>query len=93
MEGRSHREYLTIIAWLEQQWNEPSRSDHYLMQIDARLEQLIRAVRGGAIGQMDLNEHKIPFSFKSKKSKKVIAQEAQERRTAVSKARWSRGAK
>lgn len=29
----SHREYLTRLAWLDLQWNKPSRTDHYLMRI------------------------------------------------------------
>lgn len=29
----THRQYETWQAWLEQQWNEPSRTDHYLMSV------------------------------------------------------------
>lgn len=34
MEKRwTHRQLLVAYAWINMQWNEPSRSDHYLMQI------------------------------------------------------------
>ena len=29
----THREFATWRAWLDQQWNEPDRTDHYLMQL------------------------------------------------------------
>lgn len=29
----THREYLTRMAAIESEWDEPSRTDHYLMQI------------------------------------------------------------
>jgi hypothetical protein len=33
MQSMTHREYLTWLAWLEDQWNVPDRTDYYLMQI------------------------------------------------------------
>ncbi len=33
MERVTHREYLLRVAWREKEWNNPDRSDHYLMQI------------------------------------------------------------
>jgi hypothetical protein len=32
----SYREFLVRLEWIDQQWNNPSRTDHYLLQI-ARL--------------------------------------------------------
>lgn len=37
MKSMTHREYLTWLEWLDQQWDEPSRSDYYLMQIAAEV--------------------------------------------------------
>lgn len=29
----THRQYVTWVAWLELQWNEPSRSDYYTLRV------------------------------------------------------------
>lgn len=31
----THRQYLAWREWLAEQWNRPSRTDHYLMQVAA----------------------------------------------------------
>lgn len=31
--AHTHRQYLTWMAWLDEQWNSPSRTDYYLIQI------------------------------------------------------------
>lgn len=31
----THRQYVAWQKWLSSQWNEPSRTDHYLMQVAA----------------------------------------------------------
>lgn len=33
----THREYRTWVAHLDQEWNEPDRTDHYLMKIAAEV--------------------------------------------------------
>ena len=33
MQSMTHREYLTWLAWLEDQWNVPDRTDYYLMPV------------------------------------------------------------
>lgn len=58
MIGRwSHREYLTRLAWLDLQWNEPNRSDHYAMQIVQAIRQMFNK------SDVSLGSQKIPFKF------------------------------
>lgn len=33
MRELTYREYRTWLTWLDEQWNNPSRSDYYMMQI------------------------------------------------------------
>ena len=73
-----HREYLAWMAKFREEWNEPSRSDYYLMQIAAAM---IRMKKGG------LDQLKIPFKFKegpTKEEAKMTAETA----TELAKARW-----
>ena len=37
----SHREYLTHLAWIEENYNDPSRTDHYLMQLILAVKQIL----------------------------------------------------
>ena len=37
----SHREYLTRLAWLDAQWNKPSRLEYYLMQIAQEVRRVL----------------------------------------------------
>ncbi len=66
MIGRwTHREYLTRLAWLDEQWNQPSRADHYLMQV----AQEVRRVLHKNPGQVLLDHFRIPFVQKKPKKK------------------------
>ncbi|MDB4786221.1 hypothetical protein OAG36_00655 [bacterium] len=38
MKVHTHRQYRTYLLWSEQQWNKPSRTDNYLMSIEAELK-------------------------------------------------------
>lgn len=37
----SHREFLGWVAWMNNQWNSPSRSDWYLMELMAVVRRLM----------------------------------------------------
>lgn len=37
----THREFLTRLAWLDEQWNRPARSDYYLMRVAQRVQQVL----------------------------------------------------
>lgn len=50
--------------WLEEQWNEPSRTDHYLMQIACEVANVLRKKR------IPQGKFKIPFKFVPKEGKR-----------------------
>jgi hypothetical protein len=62
MESHTNREYEVWMAWLSNQWNEPSRSDHYLMQI---AQEVCRVLKKNP-NQIQLQQFKIPFVLKKK---------------------------
>ena len=57
LERISHREYKLWLQLFEAEWNEPNRSDHYLMQI-------AQEVRRGNFKKASakLSSYKIPFT-------------------------------
>ena len=63
----SHREYLTWMVWLNEEWNNPNRTDHYLMQI-AQLLSDSKKVQG-------LNDLKIPFTLKKQQQQQTREQQ------------------
>lgn len=60
MEGITNRQYLMLIAWINEQWNKPSRSDHYVMQV---AEEVVnsRPRKRGSKPRPKLETYKIPF--------------------------------
>lgn len=74
----TYREFLTWQAWLNNQWNEPSRTDYYLMQIAAW-------VAGKA--QVNVASFRLPFTFK-KQEAKLVKLESAEKTVERSKSRW-----
>jgi len=54
---------MLLIAWLQEEWNKPSLTDHYLMKI---ISYLARLPGAGPLRQ--LNYFKIPWSWEAKKS-------------------------
>lgn len=57
----SHREFSTWDAWLEEEWNRPNRSDHYLMQIAATAARIL-AKNPSAVKDADF---KLKFEVKA----------------------------
>mgnify|MGYP001574194689 FL=1 len=99
MKTISRREYLMRIAWMEQQWNEPDRSDNYAMQIAAEVKRFREAFSKNpqAVALADM---KIPFgrssdqpqSLYTKPIEELTPEETEIRRRAaatLSKARWA----
>jgi len=66
-----------IWAWMDDQWENPSRSDHYLMRIAQRVQQTWSKEK------ISLEDQKISF-----KRKKALTQEE---KIAQSKAAWRGG--
>lgn len=66
MIGRwSHREYRTRLAWLDEQWNRPDRTDHYLMQVAAEVRRVLYLLQVFGSKQqphrVELNDCKLKF--------------------------------
>lgn len=76
----THREYLVRLAWLDREWNEPSRTDHYLMQIAKYLDAIWRKLT--KLGELD--SYKIPFGRKTVRDPKTEG----ERRAQQSRTMW-----
>lgn len=82
MQRVSYREYLAWRERFKQEWNTPSRTDYYLMQLAA----LTIRMRKGSLDNL-----KIPFKFKSRSSQEgSFGKETMtvELATAIAKARW-----
>ena len=82
----SHREYLTRLAWLDLQWNEPDRSDHYAMQIARAIRQILNK------STVTLDQQKIPFDLRRQPVEEEESEEQRAARVAAvsqtSKRRW-----
>lgn len=63
MNSVSHREFTLLVAWLQEEWNKPSRTDHYLMKI---VSYLARLPGKGPLHQ--LSYFKIPWSWERKEA-------------------------
>ncbi len=75
----THREYLTWEVWLDEEWDKPSRSDNYLMQIAMEVERVLSK-----------NPNKIQMKSKLLKFvAPVVPNLNPEARLAQSKAVWS----
>lgn len=61
MDRLTHREFLTWGEWFKQQWNEPNRSDHYLMQIACEIVRV--NLKKGAAQKLKLSQFLLPFKW------------------------------
>jgi len=74
------RQYEVWQAWLDLQWNRPSRTDHYLMQIAAQV------TRAAAKNPRSVKSEGFKIEFKTRDTPKNPAQKQIELQQ--SKARW-----
>jgi hypothetical protein len=81
MEQTPHRMYLAMVAWLDEQWNQPGRSDWYAMQI----AQMVR--NKNSKNPIGLSEFKIPFEFPQPPTEEEIA-EKQKQMLEAQKRKW-----
>lgn len=79
MESMTHREFQTRWAWLQEQWNNPSRTDYYLIQIARE----VRAVLSKNPNQIKFEHLRIKFKEKAEGRKPSVQKAAQ-----WAKARW-----
>lgn len=80
MERITHREYKVRLAWLEMQWDKPSRSDWYLM----RIIQLLDAIWHRRTRLKELENFRVPFE----KPKKTIQSGQDRQRSERSHSVW-----
>lgn len=64
----THRQFVAWQDWLGRQWNEPTRSDHYLMQIAAEVRR-VNLAKAEDQKSITLEMYEIPFEFKVKTEK------------------------
>lgn len=81
MREHTHREYRTWTAWLQKQWNEPDRSDYYLMQIARE----IRYVLSKKKMPKTLEMFKLPFGWTKKAKAKPMTEK---QKVSQAKSRW-----
>lgn len=87
MEAHTHREYLTWMQYLDNQWNQPSRSDHYLMQLAAEVHRVPYAF-GKKNSKVQTKDKQIKFITPTRKPKQPLSQERIDEITRQAKARW-----
>lgn len=75
----THRQFQVALEWIEREWNEPSRTDHYLMQLAAEIRR--SNVKNPQSVKMD--HFKIKFERKAK-----ALPVNQGMTTKMTKARW-----
>ena len=73
----TYRQYITWLLWEEEEWNQPSRSDHYLMQIACE----VRRVLSGKPNLIQPHIFRLKFRTDNVPSKAQVGS---------SKARWFR---
>lgn len=78
----THREFLGWLYWLESQWNEPSRSDYYLMQVAAEVRRVLRK------NPSKIKTEHLLIKFVPKKPQKNIIKRTIEEVSKAAKARW-----
>ena len=83
----TNRQYLTALAWLEQQWNRASRSDHYLMAVAQAVYRIPAILFGGrkSIEEVKLEDMKLEFKDLRLSPKPQMTIEEY---SAKAKARW-----
>lgn len=78
----THRQYSAWVAWMAAQWNEPDRTDHYLMQI---AYQVACAAAGKRARRVKFGRFKLPFRRVGGDAPSGLSEEQQ---LALDKAVW-----
>lgn len=84
IESHTNRQYLAWLAWLDKQWNEPSRTDYYLMRVAQTVTRIYHwLTRDNSL--ITLTQFVIPFHTKPAEDEH---EETVEEATAHSQAAW-----
>ncbi len=79
----TRRELLAWIEYISQDWNKPSRTDHYIMQLSSILVQIM----GSKKSSQSIDKYKIKFSSSKNKSSSK-RQLTREEAASLAKGRW-----
>jgi hypothetical protein len=82
MRKTTHRDYLLWLWFLDEEWNKPNKTDHYLMQIADNVENLFKKVK-----RSDPNSQKLSFT-KTEPLPELTEEEAKKRYMERAKAAW-----
>jgi len=82
----THEEHETWLYWLRDQWNQPSLTDHYLMNLMAE----VRRIFAKNPRQVKAEDFKLKFIFEAIEpvDAKLSPEERKKKAAAMSKARW-----
>lgn len=83
----THREYLTWMAWLDSQWNKPSRLDYYIMQLTYRVATLFAKKETS----LKISSFKLPFKkvkVQPEVMRKTLTDDDRKFQIASDKSRW-----
>ena len=87
----THRQFEAWRAWLQSEWNEPSRTDHYLMMLAQYLWAIPARVWGKNPDVPGLDRFEIPFSFEEKAVGKQTVGEMLSEKKVKDSQRWADG--
>ena len=79
MQSMTNREFRTWSAWLDEQWNEPDRTDYYLMQVAGYVSHVLSKK------SWKLDDFKINFKL----GVPVVAKDEKQKKLERSKALWN----
>lgn len=82
----THRQYRTWIVWELGEWNRPSRSDHYIMQLTAEVRRIVGWMNKNP-GPLSLDKLKITFKNRSVEDEPIDVEETSRRSMAIWRAR------
>ena len=80
MERTTNRQFQMMVEFLKMEWNQPSRSDNYLMLI----AQEVRRVLSKDPAKITLSDFKLTFGTGNEKTPKM----SREQRTAIAQNHW-----
>ena len=78
----THRQYLVMVQWLKDQWDKPSRSDWYLMQVAQKVLMLLTKK------ELPVGSQKLTFEFKAPPTQEELEQD-EEAKVLAEKLQWA----
>lgn len=104
MEKTTHRQYEAWSEWLDEQWNRPDRSDHYVMALVLEVRNLTQVVAKalGGKGKADMTFESVKVKFKTKAGPKrreddrpvePLPEQERKDKAAISRSVWLRAMK